>query len=236
MCVLVIALGLRDDLPLVVAANRDESYDRAATPPEIVELAGRRALLPRDLRAGGTWEGLTESGLVVVITNRPDGDFEADRPSRGNLCRTALAQPDAHAVRRHLESELERTRYNSFNLFYADDRAAFISSWNGELHTIELGRGAHVLSNEHGLGELYVPELDRLQDAATLATLRCELVAILGSHDTRDANGFMICKHGERYGTVSSSLIFRSRTGDFVFEHASGPPCTTGFETCRTPR
>jgi hypothetical protein len=230
VCVLIIALGLRDDAGLVVAANRDEAYDRPASPPEAGSVGGRRVLFPRDLQAGGTWEGMSESGLAVVITNRPDGTFDPQRPSRGLLCREALGQPDAAAVSRFLESEVGRLRYNSFNLFYADQHSARVSSWNGELTTVELRPGTHVLSNDHPLGSLQLPEL-RALPRQNPAELRAALVKLQGSHDDRDATGFRICKHGEKHGTVSASLLYWLADGTGILEHAPGPPCRTPFVT-----
>jgi transport and Golgi organization protein 2 len=228
VCVLIIAVGLRDDARLVVAANRDEAYDRPASPPEVGSVGGRRVLFPRDLQAGGTWEGMSESGLVVVITNRPDGTFDPGRPSRGLLCREALGQPDAVAVSRFLESEVGRQRYNSFNLFYADQRSAYVSSWNGTLRTVELEPGTHVLSNDHPLGSLRLPELGSLPRQSS-GELRAALVKLQGSHEDRDATGFRICKHGEMHGTVSASLLHWQADGTGILEHAAGPPCRTPF-------
>lgn len=232
MCVLVIAWQLRDDVPLLVAANRDEAYARPASAPTL-ELAGEsRVLLPVDRHAGGTWEGAADSGLVAVITNRPDGDFDPARRSRGLLCRDALAQADAQHVRRFLELELDRRRYNSFNLFYADRTHAYVSSWNGDLHTQPLRRGVHVLSNEHALGTLRLRELESMPSTG-FAEMRTALVAILSSHDPRDRDGFRICKHGESYGTVSASLIYPAAGGELALEYAPGPPCETPFAVSR---
>jgi hypothetical protein len=230
MCVLVVVWKLHPATPLVVAANRDEAYARPASAPRVEVLEGTSVLLPSDHQAGGTWEGANEAGLVGVITNRPDGDFDPARRSRGLLCRMVLSTRGTLALQRDLEPELSKHRYNSFNLFYADDESAYVSSWNGDLHTERLEPGTYVLSNEHGLGELVVPELAALPHAA--APLRRSLVEILASHRPRDADGFRICKHGERSGTVSASLIYRDGY-DFVLEHAPGPPCVTRFTAHR---
>ena len=227
MCVLIIGVNWREDLPLVVAANRDEEYARTATLPE-PDLVGPMAVLrPRDLRAGGTWEGTNQAGLIVVITNRPDGDFDPARRSRGLLCQEILSQPDTSAVQRCLEAAVRAEPYNSFNLFFADPDGAYLASWNGRLRTQRLGTGTHVLSNLHGLGELPVPEL--AQAPASGPALRGQLLAILASHLPRSADGFRICKHDDTYGTVSASLFYRRSDGSTLFEHAGGAPCVTPF-------
>jgi hypothetical protein len=181
MCVLVIGWRVRDDAPVVLAANRDEAYDRESAPPETIAAGAGWALAPRDRRAGGTWIGLSSSGLVVAITNRRGGDFDPARPSRGELCRAALAA------------------------------------------------GVHALSNDHALGEL---ELDAARElpwrTATLEALGPELAAFLARHEPEPPSGLVVCKHGGRHGTVSSSVVVLSEGGGSL-AHAPGPPCRTAF-------
>ena len=229
MCVLLIGVDVHPDHRLIVAANRDELLSRASEPPRVHQWNGYRVLAPRDVQAGGTWEGISETGLFVVITNRPDGDFDPTRPSRGELCRGALTRTSANAVRDWIEDEVRSRRYNSFNLFYADARATYVASWNGTLNNQSLGAGVHVLSNLHPLGELDIPEVRELPDDA--AAVRVRFVEVLASHRARDARNFRICKHGTRYGTVSSSLLYSTVGGGAVLEHAAGAPCRTAFET-----
>jgi uncharacterized protein with NRDE domain len=178
----------------------------------------------------------------VVVTNRRDGDFDASRPSRGELCRAALAQFDALAVRDLVEAETRRRRYNSFNLFFADRSRAYVASWNGSLTTVELAPGLHTLSNEHALGELVLPELARVDwHAASRLALRSQLIEVLRSHTPHD--GFTVCKHGEQHGTVSASLISivtesvatQAGGGRVLLEHAPGPPCRTPFVAHELP-
>ena len=61
MCLLIIAYKCRGDYPLVIAANRDEFFDRPAVPlgywPDHEDI-----LAGRDLRESGTWMGLHTSG------------------------------------------------------------------------------------------------------------------------------------------------------------------------------
>jgi len=228
VCVLIVGVRWLEDLPLVVAASRDEAYARPATTPAAAVLEGMRVLRPRDEQAGGTWIGTNAAGLVVVITNRRDGDFDPRRRSRGLLCSEVLAQPDGAAAARRLEQGLERELYNSFNLLIADPSAVRLATWNGDLQTVSLGAGAHVLSNEHVLGELVLSELQSLP-VAHGPDVRELLLGLLASHVPRDARGFRICKHGGTHGTVSASLIYRRRDGSTLMEHAPGPACTTPF-------
>src|SRR5882762_8250462 len=55
VCLLVVLSRVVPGLPLVVAANRDERFDRPATPMAILRAVGPRRLGGRDDKAGGTW-------------------------------------------------------------------------------------------------------------------------------------------------------------------------------------
>lgn len=90
MCLLLIALKSHPTYKLVIAVNRDEYYDRPsahasfwAESPEL--LAGK------DLRAGGTWLGITRNGRIGAITNyRDPASIKKDAPSRGRLVSSFL--------------------------------------------------------------------------------------------------------------------------------------------------
>jgi hypothetical protein len=181
VCVLIVGVHCHEDAPLFLAANRDEAYARRATVPAPEELNGMRALLPRDEQAGGTWIGINAAGLVAVLTNRRDGDFDRERRSRGLLCREILSLPTVAAAESCLAAAHERDHYNSFNLLVADRDEVALLSWNGESRTTRLGPGMHVLSNEHILGELEVPALERSR-GLNESQLRELLVEVLGSH------------------------------------------------------
>jgi len=57
MCILALAFQVRSDLPLIVAANRDEFYERPTEAPRLLRGAPR-IVGGRDARAGGTWLGV----------------------------------------------------------------------------------------------------------------------------------------------------------------------------------
>jgi uncharacterized protein with NRDE domain len=92
MCLLVFAWMNHPRYRLVVAANRDEFHDRAAVPLGWWNGSGR-VLAGRDLRAGGTWLGVTRSGRFGAVTNvrGVDASPVAGAPSRGGLVPDYLA-------------------------------------------------------------------------------------------------------------------------------------------------
>ena len=78
MCLILLAYRIRTDAPLIVAANRDEFYDRPAQSahfwPDVPNL-----LAGRDTIAGGTWLGIDRQGRFAAVTNFAVRELE-DRP------------------------------------------------------------------------------------------------------------------------------------------------------------
>ena len=90
MCLIVVGWRLREDYPLMLAANRDEFFARPAAPADFWE-DHRDILAGRDLLQGGTWLGLTRSGRLAAVTNFRDGRrARAGQRSRGWLVRDYL--------------------------------------------------------------------------------------------------------------------------------------------------
>jgi uncharacterized protein with NRDE domain len=84
VCLIAIAIRAAPHLPIVIAANRDELYDRPTRPlhawdddPNIIG--------GRDLRAGGSWLAVTRDGRFAAVTNILGNDGPADPRSRGGL-------------------------------------------------------------------------------------------------------------------------------------------------------
>jgi uncharacterized protein with NRDE domain len=144
MCLAAFALNAHPRFPLVIAANRDEFFARAAAPmawwadhPDL--LAGR------DLSAGGTWFGLTRAGRLALLTNvREPVQQNADAPTRGALVvdwlTSRLAAPDF--------ANTLKPGYNGFNLITADLTQ---NTWhwisNRAQSPLALPDGIHGLSN-----------------------------------------------------------------------------------------
>jgi len=119
MCLIAFALDAHPDYALVLAANRDEFYDRPTAPAHFWdEEEGAEGLLAgRDERAGGTWMGVTRAGRFAALTNVRDPSAErlSDAPSRGTLVTKILTdeRPPA-AVLDALAADANR--YAGFNL------------------------------------------------------------------------------------------------------------------------
>lgn len=121
MCLLIIAHRTAPDLPLAVAANRDEFHARPTAPAHFWD--SHPALLAgRDLEQGGTWMGITREGRFAAVTNYRDPARSAPAPrSRGELPLQFLTGQRAPAD--YLAALRPRARdYAGFNLLLGDGR------------------------------------------------------------------------------------------------------------------
>lgn len=241
MCTLVVAWRVFEDVPVVVAANRDEALDRPSSRPSRWE-ESPAIVAPRDDRAGGTWIGFNDTGVFAGLSNRwNDTALTGDR-SRGLLVRDALEHRTTRAAVRAVEAAVAEDAYDGFNLVVAEADAAVLLEWDGQLHETDLQPGVHVVMNagydDHFPGGSGRPEAAASQ-AETARRVRDALqpragedaagwldraADVLGDHD------FGVCVHGDGFGTRSSSLIRIGADGSAAYRYADGPPCETPFE------
>ncbi|MBT7953393.1 MAG: hypothetical protein HN764_17330, partial [Gammaproteobacteria bacterium] len=85
MCLIIVAYKVHPEYPLLIAANRDESYQRPTRQAEFWDnepsiLAGQ------DLEKGGSWLGMNKFGSVAAVTNYRSGEkLKLSNTSRGLL-------------------------------------------------------------------------------------------------------------------------------------------------------
>ncbi|NNE69886.1 MAG: NRDE family protein [Rhodothermales bacterium] len=149
MCLILFAVNEHPEYPLVLAANRDEFLQRPTAP------AGwwndnHGTLGGRDLKAGGTWLGITRSGRLAAVTNvREPGVTVEDARSRGELVTAVL-----HADRspEALIPDLDGRAYNGFNLMSYQDGVVVHGTNRGDVGAAlpavnRVASGIHGLSN-----------------------------------------------------------------------------------------
>jgi uncharacterized protein with NRDE domain len=138
MCLILFAYKIHPSYNLIVAANRDEFYERPSSPAEFWEDAPQ-VLAGRDLKEGGAWLGITREGKFAAITNyRDPAAIKADAPSRGKLVSNFLIGPE-NAISYLKKISGQAHRYNGFNLIFGDDRDIFAYSNRGEKQKLEAG-------------------------------------------------------------------------------------------------
>lgn len=247
VCTLAVYNEAWDDLPLVVAANRDEFYERPAVEPE--PLGRGDAFGGRDLRAGGSWLALGRAGIVVgVLNRRTEEPPDPACLSRGALCVELAEQPSLSAAVDYVRARRAED-YNPFNLLVADPTGAWVAQNRSSRIAVEkLTPGLHLLTNldlddiecerisrsTHRFAEL-VPEYLASRDRARLVDA---LHLILADHhtavDDRKPTD-QLCIHTPGYGTRSSSLVFMDADRNTTFLHAGGPPCRTAYDRMELP-
>jgi uncharacterized protein with NRDE domain len=225
MCTLFITRG-RSRWPFILAANRDEMLARPWSPPRRMG----EALYPIDDQAGGTWIGVNRAGLVAGITNRLPIPIEAGRHSRGELCVAALGEESLDAAVAGVRAAVARTAYNGFNLVLgARDAAVLLTYGEGRLVEAALPEGVSVVTSRHDLDPAGL-DATRARIAATSdEALHAELAHTLADHGSHGDDEYVICKHGELYGTRSASIITVPESGAARFQLASGRPCENDF-------
>lgn len=145
MCLLVFALDCHPRYKLVLAANRDEFYNRptqaAAFWPDRPEL-----LAGKDLLKSGTWMGITKAGRWAALTNyRDPSQNRHGAPSRGLLVHDYLVGEDApdEFLGRLVETAQQ---YDGYNLLAGKtDALYYYSNQQQAVHQIQ--PGIHGLSN-----------------------------------------------------------------------------------------
>lgn len=118
MCLIAFAIGTDPARPLLLAANRDEFFDRPTEPLHRWALPdGTGVVAGRDLRDGGTWLGVSEAGRVAMLTNVRSANPGPCRRSRGELTtRWLQASTDWDG----LLAGIDPGDYGGFNLVIGD--------------------------------------------------------------------------------------------------------------------
>jgi len=149
MCLIVIAWQQHSEYPLIVAANRDEYYDRPTELAHVWQqppgLLTTKILAGKDLSAGGTWLGINDKGKFAAVTNYREGIPETQPHSRGELTTDYLnsSMPPEQYAQKCLNSG---NQYNGYNLILNEgDRLFYCSNRYPDIK--ELPPGIYTLSN-----------------------------------------------------------------------------------------
>ncbi|MCZ8511781.1 NRDE family protein [Paenibacillus filicis] len=145
MCLILFAYRAHPAYKLVVAANRDEFYDRPTAPLHYWEdhpgvLAGR------DLLKMGTWLGVSRTGRFAALTNyrNPKENTEGKR-SRGELVADYLT--DQTSPEQYMQAAASKRHfYPGYNLLAGDSKELYYYS-NIEDRVRRLEPGIYGISN-----------------------------------------------------------------------------------------
>lgn len=202
MCLIAWALQAHDDLPLLIAANRDEAWDRPTLPlRRWTDHGGTPFWAGQDARDGGSWMGFGEGGRLAFLTNVREAHMPAAPRSRGELVTRWLASDISV---QQLQAELNPADYGGFNLVLGDWRGG-PWHWCSNRHPADPHRrhsahapvGWHTQAVAPGLGSLsnaslntHWPKSERLMAAVQHALAQPtphtsqDLTHALASRDT----------------------------------------------------
>lgn len=249
MCTIAIASGLLADVPLAIAANRDEVYDRPARAPVVL---GPGRVGGRDDVLGGSWLAFTRDGRFAGVTNQREAALTRAPRSRGELVLGLLDAGDRAAMQAYADA-LDPTAYASANLVFGDASGVDLVYLRraGSRERVSLPRGLTVLANDRVdvAGQVRRTRVEtRLSGCRTWAEFTAGARAILADHaQPADVAGLSPlpaglpvppelraaleapCIHTPRYGTRSSTLAALGPGAVRALAWADGPPCTTAF-------
>lgn len=146
MCLIVFALDYHPKYRLVLAANRDEYFERPTIParywpdnPSI--LAGQ------DLQSGGTWLGVTTTGRLAAATNYRDPEWYVPNPPSRGLLVAEYLNGDMSSAEYLEDLRTKSHQYDGFNLLFGDRSGIFYYSNRGDTENV-VASGIHGLSNQ----------------------------------------------------------------------------------------
>ncbi|WP_257385837.1 NRDE family protein [Tahibacter caeni] len=237
MCLLLLALDVAPQRPLLMLGNRDEFHARASAP------AGPWSDLPgvvggRDLEAGGSWLALHESGRMAAVTNIRLLNAQRGAASRGALVRDFVAGETSAAD--YVSALVRRIGdFAPFNLVVADREQAWCLE-SPRARAQRLTPGVHLISN--GPLDAPWPKMQRLRqrfEAAVAARAGDAALLDLLADENRPVDAELpdtgvglererflapIFIRGEAYGTRASTLAWRAADGGTgLIERRFGP-------------
>lgn len=234
MCLLAIQYRLVPNSPILVAANREEYYDRPASPPSI-QSGKPRILSGMDQQTGGTWLGVNQHGLFVAACNRIKMMPPLAPRSRGLLCRDLLRCGSARKAVDLAMEELTTGKYEGVNYVIADAESGWAIHGADEPDVVELEEGLNIIAN----GDLNDPRDERVQLARRLLTLQMldspvKFLAVASKVFARAPSPPgrpTVVYRGKDRGTVSSTLIsLGKKPRDAIYQFANGAPDQHKYE------
>lgn len=253
MCLIIFAYQANPDLPLVVAANRDEFFARPTRTAQFWTGDGMEGdlLAGKDLQAGGTWLGITRSGRFAAVTNIRDPSQTERKPrSRGELTvdfllgnRTAA---DSAEELKHSYSE-----YAGYNLLLSDG-CEFYYVNNFQSLSQKLSPGIYGLSNgllnnnwpkvvrgQQGLKKLLDGEPDLKPEQLIALMANREQAADSELPDTglpqeleRRLSSAFITDDNRGYGTLCSTAILQDKAGYIRFSEQNYAATGAATKNC----
>ena len=231
MCLVLFAYHAHPTYKLIVAANRDEFYQRPTAAADYWE-DEPHILAGRDLDKMGTWMGITKNGRFAALTNyRNPQENTKGKHSRGELVADFL-KDNGHPEGFMQHAANKRALYPGYNLLAgtAEDLYYYANIGN-EIHRVQPGihgLSNHILNTEwpkvkrgkEGLAKI-INDPSGIKEAGNTESLVAQLFTLLQNtepvsdellpktgipHDLEKMLSTLFIK-SEEYGTRSSTVL-----------------------------
>lgn len=201
MCLIALAHGVSKRFPLVLAANRDEDYERPTRVADVWEDAPD-VVGGRDAVHGGSWLAVTKSGRFAAVTNLR-GAAQRTR-SRGLLVRTFVTSVIAPEVFAE-EVARDAKEYAGFHLLVGVAGGPVVYLASGDAPKT-LAHGIYGFSNAPA-GERW-PKVDLAIEEMRKSVDDPEaLLRFLGTPRNSGRIEEEVFIAGDRYGTRASTVV-----------------------------
>ena len=145
MCLIIVSYKTHPDYPLVLAANRDEMYERPSRDAHFwPESPG--VLAGQDIEHGGSWLGLTKAGRIAAVTNFRDGPNKKTGISSRGLLVSDFLKSKKSPVETLKQYQSKLTDFDDFNLLLGNHKSLFFLS-SREQNYYRLDKGLYGISN-----------------------------------------------------------------------------------------
>jgi uncharacterized protein with NRDE domain len=239
MCLIAFAWRSHPRWRLLLAGNRDEFHARPSAP--LARWDDAPILGGRDLEAGGTWLGVSDTGCCCVVTNVRNPRDPQRGSSRGLLAVDYLSGC-ADAATHAEQLRLAAADYRPFNLLTFDTHSAFYLGNRPAPRVQRVIDGVHGLSNAdfntpwpmtralmQGLqawiddgGDLdFTPLFEALADEQVAADAQLPDTGVGLERERWLSSAFI---RGQDYGTRASTVVAIGHDGaGVIVERSFGP-------------
>ena len=237
MCLITFAWNMHPKYKLILAANRDEFYNRPTAKAAFWENQPE-ILGGKDLKAGGTWMTVHKNGRFAAVTNYRDlQHIREDVSSRGEIPTDFVnsnLSPEKFLQQLHDHSE----EYNGFNVIVSDQREmGHYSNYERKINILK--PGIYGLSNS--LLDTPWPKVELAKEKFSTAISNSfdhyELLDVMtdtsiapdeslpdtGISKEMERSLSAMCIRMENYGTCCSTVITIDRDGVVNFTEKSYP-------------
>lgn len=233
MCIISFHFQDHHNYKLIVAANRDELYERPTKAAHFWE-DKPNILAGRDLRAFGTWLGITKDGKFAALTNYRDPKSETiDKKSRGEIITSFLTSTKkAPEFLKALDKNSDQ--YNGFNVLVGTPDELYYYG-NRQNKIVKVDPGTHSISNH--LMNTPWPKVSRARTNLQKYVQNSEIIDIeeifFQLHDRKIAEDDLLPETGvglelerqlspvfiktEHYGTRASTVLLVTKNNHVTF-------------------